>query len=443
MCRAWLLVHQRYQVEYGEGHMLGLAYHLSHGVNIYHCGESAPYVHGLMFPLYLWSIALVNHGVPSFAGPRLLSVLATLVTCLASFLWLRKRAGTTAAVAGLCLLLVHPLLLGWGSLVRVDNFGLCFSVLAVLSPNLWLSGLFCILALLSKQSFVAAPLALFLAHRKKRKGWYFAVGYGLSVVLAVVLLNKFVFGGYLPVGSKLSADSAAALYMAERFFLSVLGTLVLACLTPYRGVLTWYALTALLPVAASLKHGSYYNYYLELYWCMCMLAALTLAKPNTWKVLLFLAQLTLGTFWRYEILYSPWDHWVHEVKPMLAGREPSWVVRSRRYDALKTILDEHPGPVLAEQYGNPLVLGRPPIVCDFFAVFEDLLSTGGWDPSLLLQSLEKKEIAVILLQRVDATNDRVPELIMNSIRRNYEIVGRIGERGEFVLLPRRTPEAQK
>lgn len=423
--------------------MLGLAYHLSHGVNIYHCGEKPPYVHGLMFPLYLWCVALVNHGVPSFEGPRILSVLATLTTCLASFLWLRKEAGTMAAAAGLSLLLVHPLLLGWGALVRVDNFALCFSVLGVLTQNLWLAGVFCLLALLSKQTFVAAPLAIFLAHCKKRKGWYFAAGYGLAVVLVVVLLNKFVFAGYLPIRAKFSSDSSATLLMAQRFFLSILGTLVLAFFTPYRGVLTWYSLTALLPVVASIKHGSYYNYYLELYWCLCMLAALTLAKPNTWKVLLFVTQMTLGNFWRYEVLYSPWDHWVHEARPLLAGEEPAWVVRVRHYDRLKAILDAHPGPVLAEQYGNPLVLGRPPIVCDFFAVFEDLLSTGEWDPRPLLRSLDHKEIAVILLQRVGATNIRVPESIMASIHRNYKIVGKISERGEFVLLPRRVSEPRK
>lgn len=439
LCHSYLVISQPYQLEYGEGHMLGLAYQLRQGHSIYAPGQQPPFVFGLHLPFYLWLVGLTMGDPPTFTSARLISTLAVVALLLISLAWLKKKYGALSAWAGLGFLCMHPLLLGWSSLARVDNLGFALSALAVLWAHPLGSGLLCLLAFLTKQSFVAAPLALALAFGG-RKGLGFLAGYGLSALVVLSGLQWFWSGGTLPLGSRLVVNLGEAFYLWKTYGLSVLGLLILAALgwrdRAVPPALRFYVFTAFIPVLAALKQGSFYNYFLELHWALALLAAASLARLDRLRVALLVAQLVLGGLSRFPILESPWSHWRYETWPTLQGREVGWCRRMRVNDQLGEWLNRHPGPVLAEQCGNPLLFGREAVVCDPFALFVDLVGAGSWNPEPLLEMLRRREVALIVLTRLGPDNPRFPPWVMGVIAENYEVVDRLGAGGDFILLPR-------
>lgn len=439
LCRCWLVVGLRYQLEYGEGQIIGLAYWLKHGLPIYSPNPNPPWAFGFHFPLYIWLLSVLMGPLPSFFEGRLISSLGMLLVLLGSSAWLWRRGGATTALAGLAFLTLHPLLLGWGPLERVDNPAFCFSVLAILSSEIPIvSGLFCMLSLFCKQAYIAAPLAIGLSQPLK-KGVTFLVCFGSAAALLAWILSQTAFPGMLSMHSKLSTDpqSAFTLWITCAPTLALL--LALAVLAPgeIRGVtvLRRYAFTSLIPVLAALKQGSYYNYFLELHWCLSMLAALSLSRPGRWRRLMAAAQLVVGSVSHFPIFESPLAHWRYETSPWLQGQEPAWIRHMREYDQLGEILEKNPGPVLAEQCGNPLVFGKESIVCDCFALFFDQ-ARAGFDVEPLLEMVRQRKIAVILLQRLDQSNLRVPLPAIQLILENYEVVGHTGRGGDYILLPK-------
>ena len=436
LCRCWLVLGLRYQLEYGEGHMLGLAYWLKQGKSIYLPGAEPPWAFGLHLPLYLWLVSLCMGSVPGFFAGRLISCLAVLLALVASALWLQRRAGKQAALALVAFLLLHPLLLNWAPLERVDNLALAFSVLAVVLANRpsIACGL-CLLSLFCKQSFVAAPLAIALS-LPRRQAWRFLGGYAASAAVLVFCLDRSLFPGLLTLHSKLSFDLPGATRLWFTFAPTLLFLTVLARLAPreLEGSRVWryYAWTSLIPALAVLKQGSYYYYFLELHWALSILAASALARPDRLRCGLTAVQILIGSCSHFPILESPADHWRYETLVWMGGRLPAWRQRMQAYDQLGPILAQYPGPVLAEQCGNPLLFGREPLVCDCFALFHDQ-ARAGFDTDPLLQMIRKQEVGVILLQRLDETNLRVPGHVLELILQNYQVVGKVG--ADFVLIP--------
>lgn len=440
LCRCWLVMGLRYQLEYGEGQIIGLAYWLKHGLPIYSPNPNPPWAFGFHFPLYIWFLSVLMGPVPSFFEGRLISSLGMVLILIGSCAWLWRRGGAVSALAGLAFLTLHPLLLGWGPLERVDNPAFCFSVLAILSAEIPLvSGLFCLLSLFCKQSYIAAPLAIGLS-RPLKKGLAFLICYGGIALLTAWVLSQTAFFGMLSMHSKLTTDPGSAMTLWLTFAPTIALLAGLAWLAPgdIRGVplLRRYALTSLIPVLAALKQGAYYNYFMEIHWCLSMLAALALARPGRVRQAVAAAQLVVGSVSHFPIFESPLAHWRYETAPWLLGQEPSWIRHMREYDQLGDVFEKNPGPVLAEQCGNPLVFGKESIVCDCFALFYDQ-ARAGFNVEPLLEMIRQRKIAVILLQRLDESNLRVTPAAIQLILENYEVVGYTGRGGDYILVPKR------
>jgi hypothetical protein len=317
----------------------------------------------------------------------------------------------------------------------VDNLGLAFSILAVLLARPWLSVGLCALALFCKQSFLAAPLALAWWFGK-RDGSRFLVALAAIVGLAMLPLDH-------PSGGGLISSWGDAWTLAWTYSLSVLPLVLLAFLAP-RGLaetrlLTAFTLAALIPAAACVKQGSYYNYFLELHWGLSMLGALALSRASKPVCLLTFLQIVLGSFSRFPILHSPVELFHYETLPFLSGRTPFWVTQLQSNDQLGAILEKYPGPVLAEQLGNPLLFGREPLVCEPYALLKDLAPSGHWDPQPLLDMVKQRKVALILLQRLGDENPRFPPSIMGPILDNYQVIGQLGKQGDFILVPKAGP----
>ena len=433
LCRGWTVLSLRYQLEYGEGYILGLAYFLKQGKSVYHPGASPPWIYTHYLPLYLWLLKLCMGPTPSFLPARLISFLATLVTLGASVAWMWRRRGGACACAALGFMLLHPLILGWAPLARVDNLGLTLSILAVLLARPRFSVWLCALALFCKQSFVAAPLAL---------AWWFGRRTGprfLAALAAIVGLAMLPLEH--PSGGGLISSWVDAWFLIWTYSLSVLPLVMLAFLAPRKleetRLLAAFTLAALIPAAACIKQGSYYNYFLELHWGLSMLGALALCRASKPVCLLALLQILLGSLSQFPILHSPVELFHYETIPSLSGRSPFWVTKLQaQNDQLGPLLEKYPGPVLAEQLGNPLLFGREPLVCEPYALLKDLAPSGHWDPRPLLQMIEQRKIALVVLQRLGDENPRIPPYVMGPILENYQVIGQLGERGDFILIPK-------
>ena len=175
---------------------------LRHGVNVYHPSvfDGPPFVFTLYTPLYhLMCAALPTSATNPFLAGRLVA-LAFMVSALLGILWVRKpRNWAWIVLAGSLFLLLHPVSSNLAFL-KNDGTALFFSALAILiiskAPRTHLrlanAALCCVLAIASKQIFVAASATcfvyLFLNQRREalRFAGYYAVLAALATMVAQV-----------------------------------------------------------------------------------------------------------------------------------------------------------------------------------------------------------------------------------------------------------------
>ena len=131
---------------------------------------------------------------------------------------------------------------------------------------------------------------------------------------------------------------------------------------------------------------------------------------------------------------------LYEVQRIVGGHLAPWLQRAARDHAtLAEILRQHPGPVLAENLGPPLLCDREPLVCDPSTYFL-LARQGRWDERRLCSMVERQELAVILVQELSPRNIRLPWPFLQRVLEHYEPACRVGV--DWVLLPRRPQASQ-
>jgi hypothetical protein len=458
-----------FQLDYGEGAALELAAALARGESLYPDPALPPYRISPYAPLYLWLASLLMGARADFFSGRLLSVASAAVLVTLVAVWVGRRRGGLAGTLAAAFLLAHPLLFNWSCLFRVDTLGLALTVgglILVSSPGparCLAGGLLLGLAFLTKQSFLAGPLAagiLLASRRRPRELALLALGLGLSAILPALALDRWSGGQLLDLWFRFNAmpyDPGQVL----RYW----GTLVpsLAALAPLaaaagadregRGDLAlWaaYALTSFTAAWGAGRFGSFYNYFLELQVALAVLAACGAAWLAGQASALLragaLALTALQLFWlgpgsSLEYLYAPWLYLRHESVPLLEGRlPPQFTGLLRNGYALGPWLQELQGPILAENLGNPVVWGRLPWLCDPATYFK-LAEMGLWDEEPLLRRIDQGFFDVILLQKVEG-NIRFPPRVLRRILRSYAQVGRAGVDRVFIPRARARPGPQ-
>jgi hypothetical protein len=203
-----------YDLNYGEGYILNDALRLWRGEPVWTDITQFPMVRSAYPPLYLLVTALVAPASPSFLGPRLVSLAATLAIG-AMLVWHARRvaSGWLPAVAAGGLWVGSTFVYQWAPLARVDMLGLALSLAAVLvvdprpgegttgeasAQRFGLAALLCCLALFTKQTFLAAPIAivLFLALRRDARAIWLGAGVAGVVGGVTLALNAVTDGQY-------------------------------------------------------------------------------------------------------------------------------------------------------------------------------------------------------------------------------------------------------
>jgi hypothetical protein len=448
----------------GEGFLLNQAYLWSQGHHPYHAISSYPYMAASYPPLYpLLCAGFIRLIGVDFSIGRAISFIAAL---LIAFILYRIAQDATknrllAIVSSLAFLATAPALT-WTNLFRVDTLGLLFCLLGVYivlrnsdSKLVYFSIPFFILAVYTKQSLIAAPIATiaFLALRDWRLGAKYSV---TLVTIAGVLL---VTATYLTKGEFLSH---LFIYQPTPFSISRVWSLFLyairlhpvligfACffivlcipkraaalpfLKTNRGLIALYFVISALVALTAGKIGSSSNYTLEPLAVSCILFGLCLAQvrariENNWAWTLIVGFLV--TLQLFLLLPSQIGH-LHKL-PTQADVAAG--------DMISSYIRSTPGDILSEDAGY-LVLNKRPVPIEPF-VFTQLSNEGVWDQKGFLQDLQNRRFSLVILD-FDLSKDPqfpdserfTPEMIQE-IRANYSLTEKIGD--TYIYKPNAAP----
>ena len=284
-----------FEIDYEEGNILNSGLRIVQGQPLYPVVGSFPYILNPYGPVgYLVSaLGIKIFGLGLF-GPRLFifsagTAVAVLIAALTRALGGRWDAGALLGLSYFCL----PLVSYWLPLLRVDFWAVFLSLLGLYLfrtfRSAWpLAALLFASAILTKQTAVAAPIAVFLELVAQRK---FARAFGVvGIVSIMVLASMGALGrGFVFAFLKTHPDP----YSFHRAFLSGLaaihGCMLMLVVIAYAAVfgfrwtersrLAWFyvSLCSLSALSAG-KLGSNMNHFLEWTAAVCIVAGLALSE---------------------------------------------------------------------------------------------------------------------------------------------------------------------
>ncbi|HVB34781.1 MAG TPA: hypothetical protein VNJ52_10475 [Patescibacteria group bacterium] len=189
----------RFAVNFEEGNVLNAALRITHGQSPYPPVGGLPYVVNPYGPVFYYAVApLVKWFGLSFTAPRLLIFACCMAVALLLVLLLKRFTASWSIALGFGLsFLAVSLVRTWATILRVDLFGLVFSlagvyVFAVGGSLAWVAILF-LAGLFSKITLLAAPISCFLylfLTGNRRRAWQLAgwmTGFGLAGVAALAI----------------------------------------------------------------------------------------------------------------------------------------------------------------------------------------------------------------------------------------------------------------
>ncbi len=420
-----------YSLEYSEGTVFYETGQLFRSgfnpASLYPDNEAPPYLAAVYSPLfyYLNGVAMSLWGSTSFFGGRLISVLSTFYIGISLF----RIAGRTELAPGrlgnfLISLAVATTPFATAAvysgavIAKPDMLAIALSLAAAQmvwnssgrqrrNSNQWspylLAGLLCALALFTKQSALAAPMAIVIWLGLSRK-WPEVLAFGgsyLGVVLAAGSYFQLASGGnFFRHVISYNAQPFSFEFLGVNlnyFFLSHLVLLVLAgfwvvrpLVGRYEPVDLWriYLLTALLVTLSAGKVGSNFNYYIEsiclvalLAWCQVgrLLALRPVWRPGPLRIPTAVLTMALLAFQFIQLHHIPVlaDG---AFTPGLSDFEQAGRVAAKIREIAGL------GPLLAEDSGWQAAVGLPLELDDPF-LFGQLATSGIWDNRNFLEKI--------------------------------------------------------
>lgn len=443
-----------YQVMEAEGLVLWMGLTLLGGASPYQDPGSSPWVvavYGPLFPL-LSGAAASAVGITAGAGRGV--SLGAAIGCCWLIAWLIRaealreshvpggRAVWLVAAIAAGSYLVSPYVYEWSPLARVDMLMVMFSLLAIAAsqqaehdkPRRWmtLAGLFCVLALWTKQTALAAPaaIALWLALRYGfRRALAFASVVAAVAALGYLVLDLWSNGGFvqsaiaanaLPWSPRVLADLWRRTILLHGWFLAGAALYVWSTINKRRpGLLIIYlGASGVLTVSAG-HTGAAMNYFLEL------LAAATVCGGLAW------ARMVSDARWRLapavatgglllQLLWFP----VADLSPLapLFERSREWGYFPTTQDArlvgeIEQLARSRGGPLLSE---DPLLnlRTRQQVFAIPASALRALSDDGQWGPGQreLVEGIGSRRFSTIVLTRQD-----YPAAVLSAIDQHYQL----------------------
>ncbi|HZP38492.1 MAG TPA: hypothetical protein VFE48_18550 [Methylomirabilota bacterium] len=433
-----------YPMDYGEGPLLEQTLRLGRLDNIYRADlTSPPYTVSNYPPLYPAVLSPLARTLgPALWYGRLLSALSMVAAAIFVGLILTTLTGDRiAAVAGGLFLLAFPPVSYWGALYRVDALALALSLAGVWVVVRWpdarsavpTAALLLVAAIYTRQSYgMAAPLAA-AVWTARAASWRRALGLiGLTGALGAALFvaleiatgggfsfnivaanwNAYEVGSLLQYGTDLWTLMPLTLAAAAAFVL----------VAPCCRVASWwlvapYLIAAALSGATIGKVGSNVNYLIELGAGLALALGALIAWVRPRRVIHAALVMLLAADLVLVVLASPYRTVVH--------------VRLKQREQARRLLDvvhRAPGVVLADEDMGLLPLDGRPIFLQPFEMAQ-LARAGRWNQRPLLEALERRAFAAILIYRAPGLpleRQRWTDQMLQVIDRRYVSDERIG-----------------
>ncbi len=469
-----------FQVDDSEGVILSEAQWLARGVDPYQPARDDFFTAAPYTPIYtVINAAAFAAGPFTFKVGRGVAWLATLAVAaiIAALVWWRTRRGMLAAWAGLAILTTN-LISVWSTRARPDHLALAFNLAgfaiiwcrwSALTDGqaragswwrldraawrtLWLASACCALGFYTKQTLLAAPVAIGagLLLARPRAGIAFGAIYGTLVLPPFALLTAITRGGFyqkiVAFHSSWSWHDFSLLwapFVARYWPLLALGVaLPLAILiAAARGagplarlradpnlLPALYLPSALFFALGAGTHGGNHNHFVETtvvaLFCGTLLIGRLLGAARdalSWRMLapLLLLALALGN----EARFGETNWLARDFRQPLPNEREGW----RNVAAFVT---NDPGPVYSDNVGLLLVAGKEVRYTDPFSL-AFAARTGQWDESALVARVERGEFSLIALRydlfAADAdgggANDLTPALY-TAIHTRYRVIER-------------------
>ena len=425
-----------YQLDYGEGIVLWFAQQLARAQPIYKSMTGLPYASSNYPPVaLLLSAALMPLFGDGYIGGRLLNFASALIVAVLIYRIVRveTRERRTGALAAL-FFLGSPYIYHWIPLFRVDLLGLAFAFGGVYA--LWefdrrpptadrrmftvhcslFTALF-LLALYTKHTLVAAPLAAFLAlwqhDRRRALTFAFALGaLGGAIYLALDYATRggFTFGLIESNATVFLFEQLGALL--QNFVVTFPILLLLALwgwLTRVRakriGVLEWYAVIAFAVLVMSGRVGAWENYFFEALVAACVFVGVAVNRQqatgnsrrairnsqfavSNFEVPTANSQFLLPVLLIIQLLLMWYDRPV--AADMVARDFPA-------NQELARLLTRTPGPIISEDMGALATSGKPVVYYTF--QYSSLARSGKWDQNWELNGLREGAFPLVILER--------------------------------------------
>jgi hypothetical protein len=396
---------------YGESIVLDLARRVAHGEPLYPAPDRLPLAVTAYTPLYYLLVGgLQRLFGDSYVPGRIVSVVAALGAALALACGVRRVSGRRfgGLLAGGFFLTQNMTVLLWGPLHRVDLLALCLTLsgLALAAHGrVRLAALPFVLAVLTKQTYLIAPVAVCLAlYPDRRAAAWFAGLVAVALAVTIVAANLLTDGWFLwhaVVANANPVDDANLRAMLGAFLhfngVPLLAAAALFAFPACPGERIWrlYFLGTLLTLLGFGKIGSSSNYWLEVTAAIAALIGLLTDRvathPDTRAAIteLGLGLLVLGS------LLVPITGYQAVAREALHQLPTGDVAGVRAQLALAPLLAAEQGEVLTDEPALAVAAGQP--VAYEFVIFDLLAGQGLWDERPILDAIKERRFSLVIL----------------------------------------------
>jgi hypothetical protein len=432
---------------YGESIVLDETHRLAEGQPLYAPPTALPLTVTAYPPMYYLVVGLLQQlsGETGYRVGRTVSVVATAASAVL-IVWSVHRvtaAWAAALLAGGLFITQNLTVLLWGPTHRVDMLALCFAVsgLALASGSRTTLAAFPFaLAVLTKQTYVAAPAGVLLALWPQRgamarftavfvTGVLLAFGLGAWVTdnqllwhTVVANANPFNVDYFVAMLSQFAQFNALPLVAATALF----GLPARPAERQWRAYFVLSGLVALVTVG---KIGASSNYWLELTAATSVLIgilAARVANPSATRAAFTSSGLAALVLASLLTCIPAYQATINQTAAVALSGPPEDI--ADRLQASAFVATE-PGPVLTDDPDLALQAGKH---VEFELIYTLLALQGVWDEAPVLKAIRSREFGAVVLQEpLDAPprsllTAHLTETVRAELRGAYAPAGQVG-----------------
>jgi Dolichyl-phosphate-mannose-protein mannosyltransferase len=280
---------------------------LTHDGTLYYDLKHYPFTVCAYMPSFYWlESGLIRTGLSAVHAGRWISFAALLgLIALCGRIALLYTGDRNAAWVASLAAASSSLLGSWGTVGQVDTLAAFFALAAFYQysrfhvrgdATLWIAGLCAVLAIFTKQTMIAAPVAIFfcLLTRDRKRALWFAAILGGSVAAVALAINAALDGRFLAntVFANMNPFSAAKFLAQFRYFVSIsFGLLVIVGVSFGRMLrgrslapCIYLMVAGLVFLGTAAKIGSDTNYQIESTLLLAVCAAVGLHQINFFQL---------------------------------------------------------------------------------------------------------------------------------------------------------------